>query len=226
MTREEVKMAFREAIASEYDPVLAKYEGENTAFSQEFLDKMDRLIRKNKNPLWHLVNTAAKRSLLVLTIVLLILSSVGSIPSVKAHTTEFLKRVFPAFFELNHSPDGIGGEIIFYEITDLPDGYQETSRLLNSNSTRCKVEYTNAAGDLLSLDQWSSNGALSLTYDNEHGTLSEILLDGKPAQLYKRDSVLFLSWLEDDLAITLSSYGGLTEEEFLKIAISLEKAEQ
>lgn len=221
MTREEVKMAFREAIASEYDPVLAKHENEKTAFSQEFLDKMDRLIRKNRNPLWHLVNTAAKRSLLVLTIVLVILFSVGSIPSVKAHTTDFLKRAFPTFFEFINPQDDLSKEPDFYVITDLPAGYREYVHRQSQKSSR--TEYSTTEGSVLILEQWSASDPASLTYDNETGEIKDIFIQGHSAHLFKHKNFYSLSWLEDGLAVTLTVYGGITEEAFLKIAASLEK---
>ena len=73
MTKDDVKRAFREAIAEDIDQELELCKDITPTYSKEFLDKMDLLIKKERNPLWHLVNTSFKKAITMTVMSLLIL---------------------------------------------------------------------------------------------------------------------------------------------------------
>ena len=223
MTRDEVKHAFRDAISEDYERELAKYQNETPDFSEEFLDKMNRLIKKEKNPLWHMVNTHSKRILLVFSCCVIIMLSLNTIPKVRAYTLDFLESIFATHIELERSQENTISIMKEYVITDLPEDYQLSSQLYDPGTIM--HEYTNKNGNIITLEQFSTSGAISLAYDQESGVETEIDIEDYTAQLYTNKDYYSLSWCTEDATLKLSCYGGLTEEEFISIGLSVKPAE-
>ena len=223
MTRDEVKHAFRDDISDDYDRELAKYQNETPVFSEEFLDKMNRLIKKEKNPLWHMINTHSKRILLVFSCCVIIMLSLNTIPKVRAYTLDFLESIFATHIELERSQENTISEMKEYVITDLPENYQLSSQLYDPRTIM--HEYTNKNGNIITLEQFSTSGTISIAYDQESGIETEIVIGDYTAHLYTNKDYYSLSWCTEDATLKLSCYGGLTEEEFISIGISVKPAE-
>lgn len=223
MTRDEVKHAFRDAISEDYERELAKYQNETPDFSEEFLDKMNRLIKKEKNPLWHMVNTHSKRILLVFSCCVIIMLSLNTIPKVRAYTLDFLESIFATHIELERSQEKTISEMKEYMITDLPTDYRLSSH--SQNHGVIIQEYTNKDSNIIILIQSPTSSAASIAYDLESGVETEIDIGDYTAQLYTNKDYYSLSWCTEDATLKLSCYGGLTEEEFISIGLSVKPAE-
>lgn len=223
MTREEAKYAFGSAISEEYELELIKYDDAAPAFSKEFTDKMDQLIKKEKNPLWHLVNTRSKKILMLFLCCITMLLTLNTIPEVKAYTFEFLENIFATHIELKRSPEKTLSEIKEYKITALPANYQLSSQIHGPGTIM--HEYTSKDGTIITLEQYTVSGITSIAYDQEAGIETEITLGNYPAHLYKNHNYFSMSWCTEDATLKLSCYGELAEDEFINIGLSVKPDE-
>ncbi len=226
MTKSEFKNAFRDAVSDEYAQETAPYEAVCVPFSREFLQKMDRLIEQDRNPFWHLSNTVPKRILLVLTFLVILLCAAETVPAVRAYTNDFLRTVFSDHIQLNWEP-GNDAEITgWFMITELPDNYLESCR--HESAFTSHVEYTDPVGNILSLDQSMSSVYLSVNSDSEQTEERTIPFNAGTALLYSSDNTGFraLLWREEDHSLSLTCRGSISEEDFLRIASSVKKADR
>ena len=222
MTKDDVKRAFKQAIAEDIDQELASYKDITPTYSREFLEKMDLLIKKERNPLWHLVNTTFKKTIAMIALCLFVLFSLMSVPKVRAYAVDFFKRVFSSHIELEQSQKDTAFQMSEYCIRDLPVGYRESSHVKTPGFQ--KTEYMDEQGNILVLEQWSSSESITLTYDNEVGTASEYVLNNVNIHCYHSEGYYSFSWENDDTALRLSSYGDLSEEDCKAIIESILQA--
>ena len=222
MTKDDVKRAFKEAMAEDIDQELASYKDITPTYSREFLGKMDLLIKRERNPLWHLVNTTFKKTIAMIALCLFVLFSLMSVPKVRAYAVDFFKRVFSSHIELEQPQKDTAFQMSEYCIRDLPVGYRESSHVETPGFQ--KTEYMDEHGSILILEQWSSSESIALTYDNEVGTVSEFVLNGVTIHCYHSEGYYSFSWENDDTALRLSSYGDLSEEDCKAIIESILQA--
>ena len=194
MTKDEMKKAFSEALAEEYDEILEKRDVEPVIVTDEFEERMERLFRKDRNPFRRLFDTPVKKAVLTFAAVLTAALALYFLPGV----------LRPAPQEQN-----------YYEISILPEGYREESRTLEGSSL--KIECANAEKDRIIFEQTRFDP------NSENEALKELLKEGQTISFSVHEYHCFLIWIEDDTVFTLTNYGTLSAEKFLEAAASIKK---
>ena len=161
-------------------------------FSAEFERKMAALIRNEQKRSWHLVNTRAKRILLIaLLTILLLATTIAAVPALREGLIKFFTH-----------DDGIAYTFTFDE-TDvarapkeieeihapsyIPEGYSLVDSL--ASPTASIMTYVNEAGEIISFTQnviWSQpvehpelgDVTMIMGLDSENSIAEYIVLDG------------------------------------------------
>ena len=151
------------------------FSNEKVAVSTQFEHKMQKLIKRIKNPLWKLVNTTGKKIAVFALAFLMIFGLSMTIEAVREPIFGFVVNSLEKFSflsvrksERNNAPDEIE-EV--YILTDVPDGY---------------IEYDTHISDLVVIKTWK-NGNRNLilfqsvlssesTSDNEHAEQKKTML--------------------------------------------------
>ncbi len=97
------------------------------AFSDKFLRKMDKLIKKNNRVSLSTRRTVTKGLIAAIITVIVVLTGLMSVAAIREPIIEFVKKVFPQFNEitLNEQASPTVDTIeIEYTLTNLPEGYE------------------------------------------------------------------------------------------------------
>ena len=76
MTKEEFKAAYRVAMAEEFSAIPTEEERIDCDFSPRFTNRMNRLLRQANTVWWHWINTAGKRSAVIVAAMLILFFAV------------------------------------------------------------------------------------------------------------------------------------------------------
>lgn len=204
MTENNLSMALREVVSSEFSNIPINEDEINYTFSNRFLNKMDKLTKAEKSRFWRMTNTAPRRVAVVLASLLIIILTACSIPPVRAAVVGFIKETYDNCVRLFTGDVGSNKISDQYGLTELPDGFTETDRT-ESNSRRI-VSYQNANGNQIILAQ-SITEDYSVFLDNENGKLSEISISDMNVSVYESDDCTVAVWLQDSYAFHLAVYG-------------------
>lgn len=204
MTENNLSMALREVVSSEFSNIPINEDEINYTFSKRFLNKMDKLTKAEKSRFWRMTNTAPRRVAVVLASLLIIILTACSIPPVRAAVVGFIKETYDNCVRLFTGDVGSNKISDQYGLTELPDGFTETDRT-ESNSRRI-VSYQNANGNQIILAQ-SITEDYSVFLDNENGKLSEISISDMNVSVYESDDCTVAVWLQDSYAFHLAVYG-------------------
>lgn len=204
MTENNLNMALREVVSSEFSNIPIKDDEIHYTFSNRFLNKMDKLTKAEKNSFWRMTSTAPKRIAVIMASLMIITMTACSIPSVRAAVVGFIKETYDNCIHFFTGEIGSNKISVQYALAELPDGFTETSRK-ESNSRRI-VSYQNAKGDQIILSQ-SITEDYSVFLDNENGELSEINISDMNVSVYESDDCTVAVWLQDSYAFHLAVYG-------------------
>ena len=204
MTENNLSMALREVVSSEFSNIPINEDEINYTFSNRFLNKMDKLTKAEKSRFWRMTNTAPRRVAVVLASLLIIILTACSIPPVRAAVVGFIKETYDNCVRLFTGDVGSNKISDQYGLTELPDGFTETGRT-ESNSRRI-VSYQNAYGNQIIFTH-STAEDYSVFLDNEDGELSEIDISGINVSVYESDDCMVAVWLQDQYAFHLTVYG-------------------
>lgn len=204
MTENNLSIALREVVSSEFSNIPMNEDEIHYTFSNRFLNKMDKLTKAEKSRFWRMTNTAPRRVAVVLASLLIIILTACSIPPVRAAVVGFIKETYDNCIHFFTGEVGSTKISVQYGLTELPDGITETSRK-ESNSRRI-VSYQNAKGDQIILSQ-SITEDYSVFLDNENGELSEINISDMNVSVYESDDCTVAVWLQDSYAFHLAVYG-------------------
>lgn len=204
MTENNLSIALREVVSSEFSNIPINEDEINYTFSNRFLNRMDKLTKVEKSRFWRMTNTAPRRVAVVLASLLIIILTACSIPPVRAAVVGFIKETYDNCVRLFTGDVGSNKISDQYGLTELPDGFTETDRT-ESNSRRI-VSYQNANGNQIILAQ-SITEDYSVFLDNENGKLSEISISDMNVSVYDSDDCTVAVWLQDSYAFHLAVYG-------------------
>lgn len=216
MTRAEFNDAFRAAVSEEFAFVPVCENEITHSFSQNFRQRMEKLIRSERRISWHWVNTAGKRAAIIIVALLCVLSAAFSVEAIRVPVVNFIVEIFDCFVHVQ--TEGETTREITYECIPnyIPDGYtlQEESREFFYISRT----YVNKNGDRLILEQ-SATVLIGTHLDREQGEVCQIAEDGKSVILYRGTdhNCTYASWIVDGYNLMLRDYGGLPENVILQI---------
>lgn len=204
----------REVVSREFANIPQRENEIAYEFSDGFTRRMDKLTKAEKSRFWRMTNTVPKRAAAIVIAIMLISLTACSIPSVRAVVVDFIKETYENCIHLFTGESGSQKISEHYELTELPDGFEEIS--ITETSTRSIVSYQNANGDQIILTQ-SITEDYSIFLDNENGDLSEINLSGMRVSVYESDNCMVAVWLQDQYAFHLTVYGDYDMDLMIKL---------
>lgn len=155
------------------------------AFSDKFLRKMDKLIKKNNRVRLSTRRTVTKGLIAAIIAIIVVLAGLMSVAAIRKPIVEFVKKVFPQFNEItlgdgaSMTVDTIETE---YTLTNLPEGYELDTYQKDDFSVF--AVWKNDAGEEIIFMQNVLDS--NFTIDNEN-TYRELEINGLKAY-----------WIEDE----------------------------
>lgn len=171
------------------------------AFSDKFLRKMDKLIKKNNRVSLSTRRTVTKGLIAAIITVIVVLTGLMSVAAIREPIIEFVKKVFPQFNEITlneqASPtvDTIETE---YTLTNLPEGFELDTYQKDDFSVF--AVWKNEAGEEIVFMQnlLDSNFAI----DNEN-TYREFEMNGQKAYLMEDEYSSTVIWTDGYYWLTI-----------------------
>lgn len=217
--------AFREAARREFLFVPPEEELDYV-FSARFERRMRQMLRANTYGYWHLINTTAKRAAIVAAVLLMLLSCVMAVRSIRERVIQFFVDVYEEYFEVRFGVeekddiDPLPRPMVRFTLTELPEGYEE-------------AEFVEA--DHILWTKWLNKHNDSVNLQQETGT-QEIILNSRLSDIhylflgeikiaYQRDRATTFVWEQHGYVFTLSVQEELPIEQVLDMISSLSIAE-
>ena len=159
-----------------------KEELEGLVFSPRFETRMAKLIRRQKRFYYPFVNTAAKRAACILAVILLTLSGLFSVKSIRDSFAAFLTEVYQKFTVLifnTPEEEPAPSDFTVIEPRYIPEGFEVVSEI-NINPYYEKKDRS-ADGKILFYSQEPGN-VLQTNLDTENTYTEKILLYHKSVE--------------------------------------------
>lgn len=221
MTREELFNALRE-VASEEFAHIPNEEDIAYEFSERFNKKMDKLFKKIERNCTYPTVRISKRIITILAAILIIFAGLMSVSAIREPIVNFIVEKYEIFVEFFFSGD-ISEQIEYeYGFSEIPDGFDLVTK--TSDYDIVHSEYKNeTTGDEIVFTQTITDG-LSLSVDNEHGTITNESINNVEVCVYKHENGKYIqaNWTSQTYSLTLIYYGDIEKDEFLKLIESIE----
>ncbi len=191
-------------------------------FSEEFLERMRRMIARHRWGYYALFGTVGRRVASILVALLIAATTATvSVEALREPVLRFFAEVFEKFtaiFVVNDVPAEPTAEMELYAPTYVPEGYTVESETKTQDVYH--VTYTRADGNRIKYSQrWNSN--VSRTIDTEGVDYSKITIDQHSGISYTNKNVTTVAFWFDAYNYTLT--GAVPQEELIKIAKSVTK---
>ncbi len=162
-------------------------------FSPEFIQKMDKLIKKQKRTSWSFFHTPFGRiAAVTLTACILLLLIIGYGHLQKPFTEE-------------------------YVILNLPEGF--TQAACQKEKDTVTLTYENDKGEKIVLQQYSA-GAITGGAP-VYGTMQAVAVGDKTVYVYQIENGARADWIQDGYAFSLIYYGQIDTEALVSFASSV-----
>ena len=218
MTIVEFKQALREAASAEFQDIPRDDTRIAHNFSPQFQRKMDKLIRNERSSAWHLVNTTAKRTAVIL-IVFLALSTVAlSTDSIREPVVRFVEKVLRISTDYTFEGDVTKSITQEYTLGFVPEGFE----LVQSEALDGSIIelWENTDGGIIQYIQAITSSSL-ISIDAEHGATHTILIDDKEVILFQDNDVCIAMWIENGYVFEIIDNSGLSTEDTIEMVRSV-----
>lgn len=206
--------ALREVVSREFADIPQRESEIAHEFSDGFTRRMDKLTKSEKSRFWRMTNTIPKRAAAVFVVIMLITLTACSIPTVRAAVVDFIKETYENCIHLFTGEAGSKKISEHYVLTELPEGFVETSTI--DNDASFVVVYQDEKGDKIILSQSITEGYW-IDIDNKYGIISEIDISGIKVTLYESDDCIVAVWIQDHYSFDLTVYGNCDLELMIKL---------
>ena len=194
----------------------------HVTFSEEFEQKMQKLISKEKKSYYYLINTVGKRVACVIITLLLALTSVTfGVKAIREAVIDFFVETFEKFSIVGFKDEDIpeNNKIIetYYAPTYLPEGYE--LKIDEKVFTYRRKRYIKG-DDYVEIRQLTLQ-QLSLYIDTETSTTESVLILGKKGYYTNKNGTGLLYWSDFDYSYFIQTESTLKKEDLVQIAESM-----
>ena len=187
---------------------------------QRMLQNPLKWLRDRSKPLWKVV---VQKVAIILLIVSLSFGGVMIVsPAARAAVKRWVLEVSETMIVYRFFAEDISGAMPQYGITDLPDGYVETERIVNSASV--SILYVLDTGDLVTLDYvYMQEGVLGVFAPGDDTILPVTIgdFDGQAFVPQKSTSAKTIIWIDPTANIQFMLKGFGEFEDILHMANSV-----
>lgn len=213
-------LAIKEAAIRDSLPLIDTNEPAHT-FSQGFTGRMERLIKQQKKPYYHMVNTIGKRvAIIILTFMVAATTLVCSVEAFRRPVFNFVVEVYETFSTfVFHAADSEQSCPSTIEHTYLPDFQGDGFTLVNTVKDRvfARSEYQNSNGDSVTFMQFTLQGFEHLG-DTEDTVIEKITVCGEEGLSYTNKNISTIIWNNGEYAFWISS--NLSKDALVNLANS------
>lgn len=194
----------------------------HVTFSEEFEQKMQKLINKEKKPYYYLINTVGKRVACVIIALLLALTSVTfGVKAIREAVIDFFVETFEKFSIVGFKDEDVSNTLdhieTYYAPTYIPEGYELKKDDKLSAQRRLKYMLRN---DCIYFNQ-SVLQSVSAYVDTEDAKFEQVLVLGSEAFYTIKENMSLLYWNGTDYSYFIQSESDIAKEELIKIAESI-----
>lgn len=184
--------ALREAACEEFADV--PRENLNYIFSFRFETAMEKLIKNERRPSWHFVNTARKRILIAVTILSALLATACTVPAIREPLVTFFVEMQETFYHIS-----VQGEVSRkieqeYLPAEIPQGFSE--KYIIKEPAAIIRRYQNRDGEYFEFMQSASNGA-NIYYDVKNARQQDVIINSRKVNLYSNELYIKALWAQD-----------------------------
>lgn len=210
MNNDALRSALSIVIEQDYAPFLT---AQKNTFSPRFEKRMNRLIKRERQPIWRFTNTFGKRLALTVLLIALALAGLFSVSASARETViQMIHRVSSG--HIDYYFQGASSRPIEETISfsSVPDGYEIIE--YDQSPSIVRYRFRNPVGDIIELEQ---TVARSLTADTDKHILKHFTISKTAVDLYvcTIEQSMFAIWSIDRYIIILTVYGNYTEEDVL-----------
>ena len=217
VSKEEFFDILREYASKEFEHIPKSDDEIDYEFSEEFEKKMEKLIDSignNKKP-----RKLNHRKTIAILIAAIIVAFAGamSVGAIRKPIVEFIYKVYDGFTDLLFEGDTTDNITYKYSISEIPEGFVETERLVNDNTNY--VRYENIKENKRITLTQSPTEDISISWDNENGHIENFTVNGIEISIYisDRNDCRIAFWSMDSNYIELAYHGTTTINEVLNL---------
>ena len=214
---QKLKDAFKEINSEELNNL--NIPKEDFEFSERYKKNMEKLLAKQRKPYFRYFNTAGKRAVACILVVVMLFASSMTIEAVREPVVEFFVNVYEKFVEIffgddeiENSPDAIE-EI--YTLGYVPEGYEFVSREITIQQV--KTIWTDGENEIM-FEQYIKK--ISSFLDNEETNLEITDEDVSFAYVYK-NGIKIIYWNNEEYVFVLKIPKDISKDECIKYINSL-----
>lgn len=221
VSKEEFLDILREYASKEFEHIPKSDDEIDYEFSEEFERKMEKLIDSvgnNKKP--RKLNHRKSIAILIAAIIVAFAGAM-SVGAIREPIVEFIYKVYDGFTDLLFEGDTTGNITYIYSLSEIPEGFVETDRLINDNINYVSYEDIQTNSKIELVQQPTKDVFISL--DNENGHIENYMVNGIEIAIYisDRNDCHIAFWSIDSNYIELTYHGTTTIDEILNLIKSI-----
>lgn len=193
---------------------------EEVVISPKIEKRMQKLVKRRKNPLWKFVNTPIKRLVAACLVIIILCGALMSFRPIREPVAEFFVNMNEKFTELfssqsDFSPNKIEEVKTFAYV---PEGYELES--ITNNYFVVTTVWKNKDGKKLELNQLTKK--FKVTFDTENAEYGILNNNGIEVFYSFKNGLSLYYWVDENYNYTIFCYDELPIKEILKMIDSLE----
>lgn len=219
MSKTDFKNAFREVVSSEFAHIPTDENSIDFTFSERFNKRMEKLIRSQKKPYWNIINTTTKRVAVIIVAIFTVFTATFSVKAIREPIVNFFTEVYESFTRYFFDGDIADTITKEYFISDLPDEYIETDKIVSEAAIT--TVYENNNGDKIKFrQQITLNGEHTFDSENKEKLVKKI--DGLTIDFYVEDMIINAIWVKEEYSFRLTTYGDISVDEIESMIKSIQ----
>ena len=218
ITKQQFKDAFREAVSAEFAHIPTNEMDIPFAFSEKFCNRMEKLIRSQKKPYWVYVNTAAKRTALILALLFSLLASACAIKDIREPIVSFLTDIYDTYIRYIFEGETVDEITYEYTLGYVPPGYELVDRY--DSKLKIAISYRNETGELIDFAQVVTDNA-EATINNGLGNGYSIIVSNHTVKILEVEDVRKAFWIQDGYLLSIATTGNLDIEILQEMILSV-----
>lgn len=188
-------------------------------FSEEFENKMQKLIRAQKKSYYYMINTVGKRvAIIVLAIIISLTATTFSVKALREVVLDFITQIFDTHTEVTVTDGNLPmtPEFVKTQPQYVPNGFE--IKVNEDYDEACRIVYRNSDGVSINYMQ-QINGGSPMSTDTEGVTFETIKINSLEGIIYNNKDVNKIVFGNDEYFFTLRS--DISMDELIKMAESI-----
>ena len=186
-------------------------------FSEKFERKIQKLIRIERQPIYPLIKTPARKIASLLAVLLILFSLSLSVSAIRKQIIDWIVQIHDTFIEISYPQNSFGdGNFTEHQVTWIPEDFSLTERI--ETPYRVKHTWKNNKEKIV-LEQSRGNSSYSLDVPT---TSYETTIAGRTIRCYTSDDAQFFVWIDEEYFFLLCCPIEFPTEDVEQMIISIQ----